>query len=81
MEEPIRLGISGTRRESTVRDRRKGRFALDGFRKTQESESTKERGGVVNLETRWKVRVRPFHEAVVCWIELVQRSAQNVREN
>ena len=56
-------------------------FALDGFCKTQKGESTKERGGVVNLEMCWKVRVRPFHEDVVCWIELVQISAQNVREN
>ena len=54
-----------------IGNRRKGRFALDGFRKTQKGQSAKERGGVVNLETCGKVRVRPFHEAVVCWIELV----------
>ena len=56
-------------------------FALDGFCKTQKGESAKERGGVVNLETCRKVRVGPFHEAAVCWVELVQMSAQNVREN
>ena len=56
-------------------------FALDGFCKTQKCESTKERGGVVNLQTCGKVRVGPFHEAVVCWMELVEMSGQNVREN
>ena len=73
--------MGGIRRKSTVGDRRRGLFALDGFCKTQNGESTKERGGVVNLETCGKVRIGPFPEAVVCWIELVERSAQNVREN
>ena len=72
MKQLIRLGIGGTRRESTVGDRR-GLFALDGFCKTQKGETTNlERDGVANLETCRKVRVGPFHEAVVCWVELVR---------
>ena len=56
-------------------------FALDGFCKTQKGESIKGCGGVVNLQTCGKVRVGPFHEAIVCLMELVEMSEQNVREN
>ena len=76
MKQPIRQGIGGNRRESTGQEEK-----LVGFCKTQKCESTKERGGVVNLQTCGKVRVSPFHEDVVCWNELVQISEQNVREN
>ena len=67
--------------DGKARDRKRGLFTLDGFYKTQKGESTKECDVVVNLQTCGKVRVDPFHEAVVCWMELVEMSAQNVGEN